>query len=393
MNSSVFSFLSDFVFLLLLFIQIPSSLSNDDLFTACSNQFVCGNISAFFPFWGAGRPPSCGIHELELKCENDIAKMNINQVAYRVLKINHEDEILRIAREDYLAGLCPPQFPNSTFNPKILKPSYSNENFTLIYGCEDAPITIPGSRTFNCKIKDVDGQTGYIKEGDHGPGECNGSVIVPFSIPDFPPDFPRGLNTSDLEKQLKKGFEVKWKVDMGLCWECATSSGVCGIDNDTNQTTCYCPNQSSGSKTCALPAPTTIPAPTPIPAPGSTKRTLRRWIVVGSSVVAATIITSFMIIICLTRRKGPFSTVIAMTFRLKNSQHVDSVETFMMDYHSLTPKRFSYSDIKKMTNSFFAQELYSSTASSLPCESSQEGRVYKLSTDEGDLSLEIANFM
>jgi interleukin-1 receptor-associated kinase 1 len=41
-----------------------------------------------------------------------------------------------------------------------------------------------------------------------------------------------------------------------------------------------------------------------------------------------------------------------MTFRLKNSQHVGRVETFMMDYHSLTPKRYSYSDIKKMTNSF-----------------------------------------
>ncbi|KAJ6290648.1 hypothetical protein OIU78_026400 [Salix suchowensis] len=271
MNSSVFSFLSDFVFLLLLFIQIPSSLSNDDLFTACSNQFVCGNISAFFPFWGDGRPPACGIPELELKCENDVATMKISQVAYRVLKINSEDEILRIAREDYLAGLCPPQFPSSTFNPKILEPVEGIRNFTLIYGCKDAPKTIPGSRTFNCKINDIYGQSGYIKEGEKGPGECYGSVIVPVSIKDFPPvsitDSPPGWNTSDLEEQLKNGFEVRWKVDMDLCRECATSAGVCGFDNVTNQTTCYCPNQFSGSKTCALPAPTTIPAPTPIPAP------------------------------------------------------------------------------------------------------------------------------
>ena len=35
-----------------------------------------------------------------------------------------------------------------------------------------------------------------------------------------------------------------------------------------------------------------------------------------------------------------------------NLSHVGRVETFMMDYHSLTPKRYSYSDIKKMTNSF-----------------------------------------
>ncbi|KAJ6960930.1 hypothetical protein NC653_038815 [Populus alba x Populus x berolinensis] len=35
-----------------------------------------------------------------------------------------------------------------------------------------------------------------------------------------------------------------------------------------------------------------------------------------------------------------------------NLSHVGRVETFMMDYHSLTPKRYSYSDITKMTNSF-----------------------------------------
>ncbi|KAJ6421388.1 hypothetical protein OIU84_028707 [Salix udensis] len=256
MNSAVFSFLSDFVFLLLLFIQIPSSLSDDDLFTACRKEFVCGGISAGFPFWGADRPPACGIPELELKCdENYIAKMNISQVAYRVLKIYQNSPILRIAREDYLVGLCPPQLENSTFNPKIFEAYEGNIYFTLIYGCEDASANMYEG-TFSCKIKDVDGQSGYIIEGEYGPGECNGSVIVPVS------DFPPGWNTSvfewdvaAFEVRLKTGFEVRWKVDMDLCGECSTSRGVCGIDNDTTQTTCYCPNQSSGSKTCALPAP------------------------------------------------------------------------------------------------------------------------------------------
>ncbi|KAJ6371026.1 hypothetical protein OIU77_001519 [Salix suchowensis] len=218
MNSSVFSFLSDFVFLLLLFIQIPSSLSNDDLFTACRKEFVCGNISAGFPFWGAGRPPACGIPELELKCnENNITTMNINQVAYRVFEINQSSQILRIAREDYLAGLCPPKFANSTFNPK---------NFQL-----------QNKRRF-------DGQSGYIKEGEDGPGECNGSVIVPVPILYFPP----GWNTSvsewkveTFEGQLKTGFEVRWKVNMDLCGEWSTSRGVCGIYNVTSQTACHYP--------------------------------------------------------------------------------------------------------------------------------------------------------
>uniref|UniRef100_A0A6N2KZZ8 non-specific serine/threonine protein kinase n=1 Tax=Salix viminalis TaxID=40686 RepID=A0A6N2KZZ8_SALVM len=85
---------------------------------------------------------------------------------------------------------------------------------------------------------------------------------------------------------------------------------------------------------------------------GSTNGTRPLWIGIGSAVVMTAIITSSIIIICLTRRKGSFRAVIAMAFRQKNSQHVDNVETFIMDYHSLTPKRFSYSDIKKMTNSF-----------------------------------------
>ncbi|KAJ6861330.1 hypothetical protein NC651_037421 [Populus alba x Populus x berolinensis] len=255
MNSSAFSFLSDFVLVLLLFIHVPSSSSNDDLFTACSKKFVCGNISAGFPFWGNDRSPACGIPELELRCESNIPKMKINQVAYRVLGINQDDGTLRIAREDSFVGLyCPPQFINSTFNPKVFESVEGSKNLTFIYGCKDAPTTIPGRIPFTCKINEVNDQSGYIQVGDTGPGECYASVFVPVSVTDWQPF------GNMLEEHLKKGFEVRWKVDRE-CWECKTSSGVCGIDYATNQTTCYCPNQSRGSRTCAPPGFTPTPAP------------------------------------------------------------------------------------------------------------------------------------
>nr|XP_034889588.1 LEAF RUST 10 DISEASE-RESISTANCE LOCUS RECEPTOR-LIKE PROTEIN KINASE-like 2.7 [Populus alba] len=255
MNSSAFSFLSVLVLVLLLFIQVPSSSSNDDLFTACSKKFVCGNISAGFPFWGNDRSPACGIPELELRCESNIPKMKINQVAYRVLGINQDDGTLRIAREDSFVGLCPPQFMNSTFNPKVFESVEGSKNLTFIYGCKDAPTTIPGRIPFTCKINEVNDQSGYIQVGDTGPGECYVSVFVPVSVTDWQPF------GNMLEEHLKKGFEVRWKVDRE-CWECKTSSGVCGIDYATNQTTCYCPNQSRGSRTCAPPGftPTSAPA-------------------------------------------------------------------------------------------------------------------------------------
>ncbi|KAJ6867799.1 hypothetical protein NC652_038863 [Populus alba x Populus x berolinensis] len=230
MNSSAFSFLSDFVLVLLLFIQVPSSSSNDDLFTACSKKFECGHISAGFPFWGNDRSPACGVPELELRCENNIAKMNISQVAYRVLEINQDDGILRIAREDYMVGLCSPQFMNSTFNPKVFEFVEGYKNLTFIYGCKDAPPTIPGRIPFICKIKEVNDQGGYIQEGDTGPGECNRSVLVPVSKTDLPPIgiFP------GWEELLRKGFDVRLKVDREACWECFTTSGACGIDCATN---------------------------------------------------------------------------------------------------------------------------------------------------------------
>jgi len=261
MNSSAFSFLSDFVLVLLLFIHVPSSSSNDDLFTACSKKFECGGVFAGFPFWGAVRPPACGFPELELRCEdNDITKMNINGVAYRVLEIYWEMGTLRIARDqDYFVGLCSPQFMNSTFNPKVFEYVEGYKNLTFFYGCKDAPTTIPGTIPFTCKINEVNDQSGYIQVGDTGPRECNRSVIVPVSTTNWPP--PQIRNMQAWEEYLKKEFEVRLKVDWKACLECFNSSGACGIDK-VNQTTCYCPNQSSGSKTCT-------PAPAPaIPARG-----------------------------------------------------------------------------------------------------------------------------
>ncbi|CAK7344265.1 unnamed protein product [Dovyalis caffra] len=215
MKSSVLSlspFLSFFVIGFLLFIRIPSSLSNNDLFSDCSNKFLCGDISADFPFWGTGRPSACGIHELELQCENDVTKMIINEVRYRVLDINTDRQILRIAREDYLVGLCPPQFVNSTFDPMVFE-------------------TVTGTKA---------------------PGACYGSVFVPAPIIAL----PLILKVPALEEELKNGFEVRWKVNSRACRECLWSGGVCGYDITSNQTTCYCPNQSSGSNTCLPPTAT-----------------------------------------------------------------------------------------------------------------------------------------
>eukprot|EP00258_Populus_trichocarpa_P027954 XP_024443973.1 LEAF RUST 10 DISEASE-RESISTANCE LOCUS RECEPTOR-LIKE PROTEIN KINASE-like 1.3 isoform X2 [Populus trichocarpa] len=368
MNYPVFSLSpspSVFVIVLLLFVQVPSSVSNSALFNDCSNKFVCGNISADFPFWGTGRPPACGIPELELKCETNIAKMNINQVAYRVLDINQDDGILRIAREDFLVGLCPPEFVNSTFNPKVFESVEGYTNLTFIYGCMAAPtpILVPGLLT--CKINAVNYQSGYIQAGATGPGDCYGSVFVPISITDLSPV----VIMPDLEQSLKEGFEVRWKVDGEACRECNRSSGVCGIDSVTNQTTCYCLNQSSGSRTCALPGSTPNAAPA-IPAPE--KKTKDRTLVIGLSTAGAVVIGIFFgcwVLFVVQRRKRKSAQVKSKGLPvatppsskgLTTSTNLSQATTSLTSSKSYLEKGstyfgvpvFSYSELEEATNCF-----------------------------------------
>ncbi|XP_034923904.2 LEAF RUST 10 DISEASE-RESISTANCEUS RECEPTOR-LIKE PROTEIN KINASE-like 2.4 [Populus alba] len=258
MNSLVFSlspFLSVSVIVLLLFIRIPSSLSNNDLFSDCSNQFVCGNITADFPFWGSARPSSCGIPELELKCENNITKMNINEVRYRVLDIKQDTEILRIAREDSFVGLCPPQFANSTFDPMMFESVTGYMNFTFVYGC--LPFALDGPALFTCIINGVNYQSGFVLPMANGPGACYSSVFFPAPVIAL----PSILDLPVFKRYLKEGFEVRWKVDSTACRECLRSGGVCGYDSTSNETTCYRPNQSRGSNTYAPASSTPAAAP------------------------------------------------------------------------------------------------------------------------------------
>nr|TKS00414.1 hypothetical protein D5086_0000182780 [Populus alba] len=148
--------------------------------------------------------PLCGVPELELRCESNITKMNINQVAYRVWDINPERGTLSIAREDNMVGLtCSPRFRNSTFNPKVFEYVESYKNLTFSYGCKDAP---PAGRIpFTCKIYEIGHQTGIC-----------------------------------WEELLKKSIRGKIEGRIGRrVWNCIGSKGACGID----QATCYCPSK------------------------------------------------------------------------------------------------------------------------------------------------------
>ncbi|XP_030452170.1 LEAF RUST 10 DISEASE-RESISTANCE LOCUS RECEPTOR-LIKE PROTEIN KINASE-like 1.4 [Syzygium oleosum] len=231
--------------LFLILIKTPRSLG-EDYYSSCTEKFSCGDVvDVGYPFWGGSRASFCGYPQLELKCENgSTATIVIQEVKYRVLGVYPDPiQVLRIARDDYMQGLCSTNFLNTTLDSSLFQIAYGYTNFTLLYGCQTV---VP---LFSCPVQGVPYTGGYyVLSGLVVPiGSCFKSVVVPLSLDVWS---TLGNSSSNLVEVLQHGFEVQLKVDGEACGECTQSFGVCGYDLATNQTTCYCPGQSFGSKTC-----------------------------------------------------------------------------------------------------------------------------------------------
>ena len=91
----------------------------------------------------------------------------------------------------------------------------------------------------------------------HGPETCRVSVVFPILQGEI--QMYTG-NLSKMGEAIKEGFVVNWKKDTDSCSACTQSKGVCGYDVNTNQSTCYCSDQTHGPK--PYPSPT-IKSPIP----------------------------------------------------------------------------------------------------------------------------------
>ncbi|KAL4611834.1 hypothetical protein ACB092_08G154400 [Castanea dentata] len=319
-NSLVYSFFIFFIFIN----NIHLSLCKDDSYSNCSkNIFSCGNINNIsFPFWGENYT-GCGYPGLKLNCTENVTTMEIMNVTYRVLDVNLSAQILTITREDYWSGFCSPEFTNTTLDFTLFDFGNGNlQNLTLTYGCALSSIAEP--RQLTCSTTTGSLFDVHMKWGALGPDEnCETSVIIPVR-------YSESLDTLDwskLEQSMKEGFDVKLKVDSSACRNCIKSDGVCGYDLKLNQEMCY-----SQSKP-GLPF----------------VQTPKFKILIGASAGVVGIIVLSVVMICYLRREQ-LSIMIVM--KKKNTTENQYAKAFIKNQGSLQPKRYSYSEIRKMTNSF-----------------------------------------
>ncbi|KAG2281018.1 hypothetical protein Bca52824_052238 [Brassica carinata] len=188
-------------FIFFLFHHLPCASSKQEL-GRCETLFQCGSITAGFPFWGGNLDKLCGYPSLELHCNKDITSLTISDQEFCVLQINQSSNTLRLARTDHMGSFCSSNFTNTTLPPKLFKLSPTYKRVTVVYYCNPFGLKFQG---YNCP------KTGMIFVSDN-PENYN------FCLAGFTANVPRSFvakrnDLADLESVLKKGFEVKMKID------------------------------------------------------------------------------------------------------------------------------------------------------------------------------------
>ncbi|KAJ7970354.1 Receptor-like kinase [Quillaja saponaria] len=308
----------------------PSHGRDDELYTVCNRPFQCGNITnMLYPFYGNDRPRDCGSSVFELDCkDNQYPVIEINSLQYRVLKINNQNYTMTLAREDLLESTCPTSFLQTRMNTSYFEYATPVRNLTIYYGCPPG-IIHPGNN-FTCG----DGTAYFKDEAQNFPpinfSGCNNSIEVPVIVNPF--NGPQG-GIDALERALNRGFDVQYTADWTNCSVCRGSGGLCGMDS-AYQFSCHCHNGTSPSS-CQVQV-------------HKKSWAIKTKIIVGSTAAGAGALLTYIIICCFRLKR---STNILAKFG-KLTKNEKDIEAFIRKHGPLTVKRYKFSEVKKMTNSF-----------------------------------------
>ncbi|XP_042497446.1 LEAF RUST 10 DISEASE-RESISTANCE LOCUS RECEPTOR-LIKE PROTEIN KINASE-like 2.1 isoform X2 [Macadamia integrifolia] len=325
------------VFLLLLSVLQTALCADDWRFEACGKKVQCGegpNIS--YPFWISGQQEShCGFPGFQVTCKNQQPTLNLSTVNYVILDISYQNQTLRlIDAKVRTEGGCSSQVQNFTLDRTPFLYGPNHEDLFLFLNCNYSLFPSGFSdHEINCSsvhsmalLKD-DLLLNQVKTS----GYCDPPVITPVDGDSTGIAAVHG-KSSYYTNLLKEGFDLKWNASH--CTKCQSSGGRCGFNWTTYYSVCLCPDRPHLVRCSNFRFGSTL--------------NLRKKLVIGSSFIVATILAA--ILAYFLRRK--LSSNGLMSFWKKRTENTQNVEAFLRSYGSLAPKRYSYSDIKKITNLF-----------------------------------------
>ncbi|XP_072093709.1 LEAF RUST 10 DISEASE-RESISTANCEUS RECEPTOR-LIKE PROTEIN KINASE-like 2.4 isoform X3 [Arachis hypogaea] len=327
--SSFYSFpliIRSYIIIFFLLLTRSTVCSVNPKFQACEPK-TCGgdtnhqNIS--FPFYIISKQNSyCGLPDFGLTCSHDgFPIVNLAGDLYTVQNIFYNNQSLRVSIPA-LSGLstteCIAPVRNFTGHSKRFSVASKQKQVLLFYGCENMQEHSIGCSAENRTRSvvalygdDVDNLKLALKN-------CRGTVRV-TRVED---------EKGGVEEALRRGFLMNWTAKN--CSECSNSGGRCGFDEEDYAFRCHCRDRID-SESCYS-------------EPGN-GWTWQKKVIIGATAAA---VIAGLLSICYFTYMSPASQE-KYCFPTKGNQ---DIETFLKNHGVLTTKRYKFSDVKKMTNSF-----------------------------------------
>ncbi|KAL5544808.1 hypothetical protein UlMin_008592 [Ulmus minor] len=281
-----------FIFITIATFFLSSHCHDADYFSKCSIPYYCGDIkNVTFPFWGGRRDQVCGLQGCHLECKEDQSFIRINQLEFRILKLNQFNEVNKMTIA--MSNSCsPPESPNTTLDFHLFKSDPKVfTNLTFIYDCSEQ--LMPSLKSLSCGYPPVFyADDDQMKElGPHLNQKCH-TVQIPVSRVTLD-QIMRGI--VKVEEALREEFEVEYHAPgMELCGACLGSGGVWGLKAS-----------------------------------------------IGLGAVLFAILLIFIVLAI--RSKNLFR---------KETKSNRDIEAFIRDYGCINAKRYRFCNVKKMTRSF-----------------------------------------
>eukprot|EP01018_Ginkgo_biloba_P021707 Gb_02678 [translate_table: standard] len=303
---------------LLLMILIPLFCfcdSDDSPYDICS-QATCGSlIKISYPFGLSNS--GCGHPDFQIECVSNDPLLTINGLKYRILErpLDNQTDI-KIANDRVFANCGLPEASvNLSGSPFHLANAFEY-NLTLVLGCKATLIPqvllpLVCNTTWRFILYEMFPWSSW---------NCSSVVGVPIQTGET-------ANALNLFSLLRKGFQIEWDTNDVItenCKNCTLSSkGICGynVSDHRNPFLCHYPEHTNG---------------------GGIRKAMI-GIIIGACTGAAALIAAATLFFRVYLRKQVPETRIL---------EVNQVETFLEEYNDQMPTRYSYSQLKRITNNF-----------------------------------------
>ncbi|CAL9050980.1 unnamed protein product [Musa banksii] len=283
----------------------------------------CGSVTNItYPFWLANDTDElfthCGYQDFKVICRDNTPILSLATDNYTVIHIDYDRRIISLADADILgsADTCPRVRHNLTsLTDYSLAYAPSDTYLTFFFNCNDDrteyTVSCLGHAGGNISFVLTDEM---IKNNSFIPDNCEAVIVAPV-LRDLLKSLEYEL-ANRYKEALHGGFELNWSASTNdTCSHCERSGGWCGLNMTSSRTlvsACFCSDGRIASHNCSI----------------------------------AGLTLGCFALLCL------FLCVYILRSRKHHEKNEPGVEGFLLRHGSLVPKRYKYSEIKRMTNSF-----------------------------------------